>query len=168
MNVELRRLSPDDGRDIYGMLQVMPGDENGFINGCSAMSFDEYKRWLIKNDEASKGIGLEDWMVPQTIYWLFADGQPVGFGKLRHRLTEKLRAEGGHAGYSICPSQRGKGYGRLLLKYLAAEAKALGIDCLLLTIHNGNEASRRVAIACGGVEEDRNEEHCYIWVDCVR
>ncbi len=168
MNVELRRISPDDGRDIYSMLQGMPGDENGFINGCSGMSYDEYRRWLIKSDEQSKGIGLEEWMVPQTIYWLYADGQPVGFGKLRHRLTEKLRVEGGHAGYSIRPSYRGKGYGKALLGYLIEEAKALGIDRLLLTIHNDNEASRKTAIACGGIEEDRNEERRYIWVDCSK
>ena len=166
MNIELRRLSPDDGRDIYGMLLEIPGDENGFINGCSGRSYEEYKSWLIKSDRVSQGIGLEDWMVPQTIYWLYADGQPVGFGKLRHRLTDKLRLEGGHAGYSIRPSHRGKGYGKALLGYLIKEAKALGIDRLLLTIHNDNEASRKTAIACGGVEEDRNEERCYIWVDC--
>ena len=105
-------------------------------------------------------------MVPQTIYWLYADGQPVGFGKLRHRLTDKLRLEGGHTGYSIRPSHRGKGYGKALLGYLVEEAKALGIDRLLLTIHNDNEASRKKAIACGGVEEDRNAELRYIWVDC--
>ena len=105
-------------------------------------------------------------MVPQTIYWLYADGQPVGFGKLRHRLTDKLRLDGGHAGYSIRPSHRGKGYGKALLGYLIKEAKALGIDRLLLTIHNDNEASRKTAITCGGIEEDRNEQRCYIWVDC--
>ncbi|NLD02895.1 MAG: GNAT family N-acetyltransferase, partial [Clostridiales bacterium] len=71
-------------------------------------------------------------------------------------------------GYSIRPSQRGQGYGKLLLGYLMEQAKALGIDRLLLTIHNDNEASRRTAIACGGVEEDHNAERRYIWIDCSK
>ena len=78
MTIELKRLSPDDGRDVYDMLREIPGDENGFINGCSGMSYEEYKNWLIKSDRVSQGIGLEDWMVPQTIYWLYADGQLDG------------------------------------------------------------------------------------------
>ena len=50
MTIELKRLSPDDGRDVYNMLREIPGDENGFINGCSGMSYEEYKSWLIKSD----------------------------------------------------------------------------------------------------------------------
>lgn len=107
MNCELRRLSPDDGRDVYDMLQELPKDEN------------EFKMWLVKSNYISNGIGLEEWMVPQNTYWLYIDGRPVGMGKLRHYLTDKLMEEGGHCGYAIRPSQRSKGYGKILLKVSA-------------------------------------------------
>lgn len=32
MNFELRKLTINDGMDIYAMLQEIPKDENGFIN----------------------------------------------------------------------------------------------------------------------------------------
>ena len=96
MNIKLKQLSVQDGMDIYEMLQELPKDENGFINGCYGKSFQEYQEWLTKSVNVSTGIGLADWMVPQTIYWLYMDGLPVGIGKLRHRLTDKLREEGGH------------------------------------------------------------------------
>lgn len=86
MNFELRKLTINDSMDIYGMLQEIPKDENGFINSVNGKSFEEYKEWLIICDAMSKGVGLEDWQVPSNTYWLFVDGYPVGMGKLRHFL----------------------------------------------------------------------------------
>ena len=166
MDIELRKLSPDDGMDVYGLLQEIPKDENGFINGCSGLSYDDYKQWLIKSDDTAKGIGLEDWMVPQNIYWLYVDRKPVGMGKLRMHLTDKLRVDGGHCGYSIALSQRNKGYGKLLLKLMASEASKLGIESILLTIRNGNEASIKVAVANGGIIEKVTDNKHYVWIEC--
>ena len=91
--------------------------------------------WL---DNAASGnqTGLVDgWKVPQTIYWLFADGKPVGYGKIRHFLTDKLLADGGTISYSIRPGQRNKGFGKILLTELIKECSDLGIKKALLTIH---------------------------------
>ena len=46
MNCELRKLSPDDGRDVYDMLQELPREENGFINGCNGKTYDEFKKMV--------------------------------------------------------------------------------------------------------------------------
>jgi Predicted acetyltransferase len=166
MNCELRKLSPDDGRDIYNMLQQIPKEENGFINGCNGKAYEEYKKWLIKSDNVSNGIELEEWMVPQNIYWLYIDGLPVGMGKLRHYLTDKLKEEGGHIGYAILPSHRNKGYGKILLKMLIDCAKEMKIDRLLLTVQNHNTASIKVTLANNGrIEKVDNQRH-FIWIDC--
>jgi len=166
MSFELRKLSINDGKDIYEMLQEIAKDENGFINSVKSMTFEEYKQWLINNDAISRGEGLESWMVPQSIFWLFKDGRPVGFGKVRHTLTENLRIEGGHIGYAIRPSERNKGYGTMLLKSLLQEAKKLGIEKVLLTIRTNNYASIKVALKNNGVIEKRNKKWYYIWIDC--
>lgn len=46
MNIELKKLCANDGKDIYNMLQELPEDENGFINPMFGKSYDEYKEWL--------------------------------------------------------------------------------------------------------------------------
>lgn len=167
MNYELRKLTVSDGMDIYKMLQELPEDENGFINLINGKTFEEYKQWLAINDASSKAVGLEEgWKVPTSTYWLYADGHPVGIGKLRHFLTDKLREEGGQAGIAIRPVERNKGYGTILLKLIADEAKKMNIDKILVTIRNNNYGSLKVALKNNGKIEKVNEVRHYIWIDC--
>lgn len=166
MNYELRKLSINDGIDIFEMLQEMPKDENGFVNSINGLSFDEYKLWLNRSVDMSNAVGLESWMVPQTTFWLFIEGVPVGFGKIRHYLTDKLKEEGGHVGYAIKSNQRGKGYGKLLLNLLLAEANKMGIESVLATVRNGNKPSIQVALANSGVIDKVDEVRHYIWLNC--
>lgn len=167
MDYLLKRLSKNDGRDVYDMLQAIPANENGFMNGVNGMNYDEYRAWLINQDANSRKTEIEDgWKVPQTTFWLYVNGSPVGVGKIRHFLTDKLRQEGGHIGYAIAPGERGKGYGKLLLRELLGEAKKIGVDRALITVQNGNTPSVKVALANGGVIEQVGEERNYIWVEC--
>ena len=166
MVADLRALTPGDGHDVYAMLQEIPKDENGFMNGAHGLTKEEFRRWLARSSEIAKGVDLEDWMVPQSTYWLYVDGRPVGVGKVRHRLTDKLRADGGHIGYAIRPDSRGRGYGTLQLQLLMAEAGKLGIHRVLITVQNLNTPSIRTALACGGKLEAVTEEKHYIWIEC--
>jgi Predicted acetyltransferase len=168
MYVELKQLSMNDGYNIYQMLQEIPKDENGYINTVNGMTFDEYKEWLIRDNWLSKSKEIIDgWKVPSSTYWLYIHEKPVGVGKIRHFLTEKLREEGGHIGYSIRPSERNKGYGRILLKNLLYEASNIGIEDALLTIRNENEYSLKTALANGGIIENRNDIRSYVWIKCI-
>lgn len=166
MNYELRKLTISNDMDIYEMLQEIPKNENGAVNPINGKTFEEYKQWLIRSDSLSKAKGLVGWKVPTNVYWLYVDGYPVGFGKLRHFLTDKLREEGGHVGYAIRPSQCNKGYGTILLKMIIEEAKKMNIDKILLTIRNDNTSSIKVALNNNGKVERINEERHYIWIDC--
>lgn len=167
MTIELRKLSAEDGVDIYEMLQEIPADENGYVNGVHGMNCEEYREWLAREEENAKKTELEDgWKVPQTTYWLHADGRPVGQGKIRHFLTDALRQAGGNIGYTIRPSERGKGYGAELLRLLRREAAQMGMDRALVTVHNGNTASIRTALRNGGVIERIDEVRHFIWVPC--
>ena len=76
--LELKRLSVDDGLDIYTMLQEIPAEENGLINKANGLTFDEYKEWLIVKQRDSEQEGIVDgWKVPSTTFWLYADGIPA-------------------------------------------------------------------------------------------
>lgn len=164
MKVELIELTIEDGNDIYNMLQEMGPGENGFVNSGFGISHEEFKKYLVKNFNMSRGIGLESYQVPQTIYWLLIDGRPVGYGKLRSYLTEGLRKIGGHIGYSIMPFERGKGYGTIILKELLKEAKKKDINETLLTCNEDNTASRRIIENNGGTLENIIEGKCRYWI----
>lgn len=152
-----------DGREVYEMLQRIP-PENGFLNSCYQMDWAEFPNWLAKRVNMAQGIGLEDWQVPSTTYWLMDDGIPVAMGSLRHRLTDVLRERGGNIGYAVDSTKRGRGYGKALLGLMIQEARRMGItEELLVTIHPDNTASRRVAEANGGELRRETAEHVYYW-----
>lgn len=166
---ELRKLSIEDGMDVYRMLQEMPKEENGLINKANGLSFEEYKEWLKEKDVESKQIGLVDgWKVPSTTYWLYVDENPVGFGNLRHFLTDALREAGGNIGYGIASKYRGKGYGKEILRFLLKEANQLGMDKALVTMHVDNVASKAVALANGGVITGQVGERILVWIDTIQ
>ena len=161
--IELKRLSIEDGYDIYCMLQEIPAEENGLINKANGLTFEEFKKWLVGKHADSEQLGIADgWKVPSTTYWLYVDGTPVGFGSVRHFLTDALRKAGGNIGYGIAPQYRGKGYGNEILNLLLKEARKLGID---KAIHVDNASSRAVALANGGVITDKTDERIHIWID---
>ncbi len=59
------------------------------------------------------GINLPENRVPSIQFVSFDDvGRALGFLNLRLRLNEGLQNYAGHIGYSIRPSERGKGYAK--------------------------------------------------------
>lgn len=122
MKIELEELREIDGQDIFEMIQEIGLGENGFTTNFPENDFEEFKRSLPQLVQYSKGIDLPKGHVPQTIYWMYVDGKPVAYGKLRHQLNEKLLMYGGHVGYIVRPTERGKGYGKLFLSEMIKRA----------------------------------------------
>jgi predicted acetyltransferase len=97
--------------------------------------------------------------VPVSWFWLLrqSDNCLVGTSLLRHRLSEGLLHDGGHIGYSICPTQRRKGYGTCLLALTLDEARRLGLERVLVMSGTDNLASIRIIENNGGVYHGRGE-----------
>ena len=83
-----------------------------------------------------------------------SDDKVVGVIDLRHHINHPILGTwGGHCGYSVRPSERGKGYAKEMLRLNIQNAKAMGIDKLLVTCNVLNEASEKIIKANGGVFE---------------
>ena len=118
---------------------------------------ENFAAMIAQLQAAAVGIGIPPGFVPHSTFWLLQEGEVVGVSNLRHALTDGLRVEGGHIGYGIRPSARGRGCGREILRQTLQEAARLGIESALLTCAKGNAASAAVIAANGGTLE--NEEY---------
>lgn len=112
---------------------------------------EDFEAFLAKLDGCARGEGIPEGFVPHTTYWLVADGSVVGASNLRHSLTDRLRRVGGHIGYGVRPSARGRGYATELLRRTVHAARAMGLSDLLVTCNRDNTASARVIVKNGGV-----------------
>jgi predicted acetyltransferase len=111
---------------------------------------DNFEAFLAGLAGCERGIGIPADFVPHSTYWLVEGDEVVGVSNLRHRLTDRLRTEGGHIGYGIRPSARGRGLGREILRLTLAEAARRGIGRVLLTCARANAPSAAVIAANGG------------------
>ena len=161
----LTAADPDDPLEIWCMLQEIPETENGFGNGAHGLPRERWREHMRRVVEISHGVGLKPDHVPQTTYWLWSEDRPVGIAKLRHRLNDHLLRRGGHAGYSIRPTERGKGFGNAIFRLATSRARLYGIKRLLLTCDTGNTLSRKVIERNRGVLQDETAGTCRYWID---
>ncbi len=102
--------------------------------------------------------------VPETRLWWVDGGVFLGSLRIRHRLTEALRMDGGHIGYSVRPSARRRGHATAMLAAALPRAARLGIDPALITCNLSNDASRRVIETNGGALFDADDTMLRFWV----
>lgn len=83
-----------------------------------------------------------------------ADNRIVGVIDLRHHLGNPvLREWGGHFGYIVRPSERGKGYAKEMVHQNLIKCKELGLHKVMITCDRNNIASEKTILANGGVFE---------------
>lgn len=164
MHTELRKLSPQDGEEVYEFLQSLPAEEAGYGNSAHGLTYEAFKEWLIKMDGYDRGENMPDWMVPSTEYWFIVDGVIVGNIRLRHFLNEGLRKNGGHIGYAIAKPYRQKGYATLMLAAILQEARKLGLEEVMITANIDNIASRKTIERNGGSLANEDDNHAIYWI----
>ena len=150
--IALKQLSPDMGKAEYDMLQGIAAVENGFTNPAYGLFYDEYKTWLWKTDNNSRGIDLPEGWIPYTTYVLYVDDVPVGYGRVRHSSSEYLETVvgAGNLGYGIAREYRGKGYGSILFKELLKKCKEIGYKEIKLFPMKSNAPTVKIMLKNGG------------------
>lgn len=137
----------------------------------ATLESESFETYVEKTLSQSKGENLPEGYVPQTTYWLVDEAEYIGTVRIRHRLDEFLEKFGGHIGYDIRPSKRGKGYDSKILELALPKAEELGISRILLTCDATNVASRKIIEKNGGILENQvpnpetKVDKLRLWID---
>ena len=139
------------------------------INGSGGLHrfLDNYEGWLDKLNEDYLREPNEE-KVPARTYFLIrkSDSKIVGMINIRLALNEKLSRYGGHIGFSIRPTERGKGYNKINLYLGLKVCDRYGIDTVFLDADLNNPASWKTMEALGGerIREyyDDKYAHCTV------
>ena len=129
-------------------------DSNSEIHGVGSIQryVNEYEMWL-KMVEDNWNRQVSDVLVPSHTYFLIRknDNRIVGMIDIRLALTEQLRKYGGNIGYSIRPTERGKGYGKINLYLALKVCDKYGLEKVMLDCDKTNNASAHTIISLGGI-----------------
>ena len=162
----LRRPSQTDKEAILEMMAEFEREHSAHDGGFWNPDNFVYEEWLEENLQAEAGLNIpENWVPAIQLVSFDVAGQALGFLNLRLRLNDYLLEKGGHIGYSIRPSERGKGYAKESLRQGLQIAKEKNIHRVLVTCSIKNPASRVVILANGGQLEDIRHETERYWID---
>ncbi|MGY0684065.1 GNAT family N-acetyltransferase [Mammaliicoccus sciuri] len=118
-----------------------------------------FDKMLIMLEEAIDPVNKD--FVKAKTYVLIDDDKIVGAVNIRYALNDYLYKKGGHVGYGVRKSERGKGYATKLLNYAVKNLNNEGVHSVLVTCDESNDASAKVIINNNGVEDEpyQSDEH---------
>lgn len=142
--------SDEPPQDAQAMLLELGDGESGFSGTPVGSGDATLQDYVTITREQARGENIPEGWVPSTAYWITLNGKAAGLLRLRHYLNEALRHKGGHIGYYVRPSCRGKGIAKQGLALALPHARALGETRVMLTTNPANIHSRKVIEAVGG------------------
>ncbi len=116
-------------------------------------NYEEWLEEIEKNSDTS--VKIPGRVNDATFFYVREeDDRIVGMANIRYGLNAFLFREGGHIGYSVRPSEQGKGIATELLQDALRFCRFIGLSKVLVVCDKNNPASARVIEKCGGVLED--------------
>ena len=159
--VELRKMNLQDIKEQWEYVTALPKDENGLTNPYEGITFEEYETTVLPELMMHENpVGMPEWFVPETYYYLWDKQVLVGEYRIRHYLTEALKVGAGHIGYSIKKEYRGKGYGtKGLAMVLDIAREIVPEDEIYLRVLKSNIRSFKAINSNGAYIADEDETH---------
>lgn len=156
--ITLIKPSMEFGEDIMQFRKELleAGDCDSFA-GCGSLRqcqsaeewIDMLARWENKDTCPAGAVTSNTYIAVRD-----ADRRIVGMIDLRHHIDHPiLSVWGGHMGYTVRPSERGKGYAREMLRQNLQKCRERNMDRILITCSRNNPASEKTILANGGVFE---------------
>jgi predicted acetyltransferase len=133
------------------------------INGSARI--DEYlsiEQWLLLIDSMKdrNNLAKPEWVEMSQFVLIDKEKELIiGMINIRHYLNEYLSKFGGHVGYSVRPSQRNKGYAKVMLELAKQYLQEKGLKKILLTCDDTNIASIKTIESCGGLLENKIDKN---------
>lgn len=112
---------------------------NDSFDGCAGLEeVNSFIEWIDFENRLKRKYGKG--YVPSEVFLgvRIEDEKVVGIIDYRHPLSPFLLQYGGNIGYSILPSERGKGYAGEMLKLLLSICREYGETKVLLTCEKAN------------------------------
>ena len=128
------------------------------INGCAGLDRylreQTYAKWLLYLAAQQDIAHVPPERAPSCTYFYTDDEEStiIGMIDIRLSLTDYLRREGGHIGYSVRPTMRRQGHATRMLREALTFCKPI-LGTVLITCDKENVASAGVIKNCGGVLE---------------
>ena len=116
------------------------------------LAVEDFDAYLARLRQFSDAAQVPNGWVPGTEFWLEDEtGEIVACVRLRFWLTPSLEVEGGHIGYDVRPSARGRGFGTAALRLVLPEARRRGIERVRITVDSDNLPSIAIIERNGGL-----------------
>ncbi|SDX03390.1 Predicted acetyltransferase [Arthrobacter sp. cf158] len=129
-------------------------DGAGVFMAGDVITPEGFAAWVRQLEDAGQA-AEKDGIVPCTYLWIAEGLRYMGAIAFRHYLTPALLNSGGHIGYGVRPSDRGRGAASWALGELCSRLAAQGEpDRVLLTCDDSNAASAKTIERVGGTLED--------------
>ena len=160
--MELREVTKQDEEKIvemykeYMLSELISGiDRFEGIRDFEKLDKLSFEDWMDDLEKNKYEENLPELYSPHTLYLAINDNNKiVGAIGIRWKQVPVLMTYGGLIGYSIRPSQRGKGYATEMLKLALEKFKNTDIENILITCKDFNIPSKKVIEKNNGIYEN--------------
>ena len=134
-------------KDVMKFREELLKETNKISGGVALEQAINYDDWL--NHKYVPHYGKVD----ELVYLAYEGNILVGISDIRLTTNDFVLTYAGQIGYSVMPTQRGKGFATQILKLTLQEARKHNFDRVLVTCNEPNIASSKVIERNGGVLE---------------